>query len=98
MIKQGLKLNIDIMLRIERIIRTEVYTSKVNGSVNGGYTVGDFKITEVIKNEVDNVKINLENPIPVAELNFESEGTIYSVNGYEKMNQNFVQQTGHIVE
>ncbi|WP_107927025.1 hypothetical protein [Lysinibacillus parviboronicapiens] len=47
-------------------IRTEVYTSKVNGSVNGGYTVGDFKITEVIKNEVDNVKINLENPIPVA--------------------------------
>lgn len=69
-------------------IRTEVYTSKVNGSVIGGYTVADFEITEVIKNEVDNVKINLENPIPVAELNFESEGTIYSVNGYEKMNQN----------
>ncbi len=70
-------------------VRTEVFTSKVDASVIiGGYTVADFKITEVIKNEVANVQINSENSIPIAELNFESEGSIYSVNGYEKMNEN----------
>lgn len=69
-------------------VRTEVHKSKINESIIGGYTVADFKITEVYKNEMANVKINPENSISVAELNFESEGTIYSVNGYEKMNRN----------
>ncbi|TQR30553.1 hypothetical protein C7Y47_15605 [Lysinibacillus sphaericus] len=71
----------------EEDVRIEVFRSKIDESVIGGYTVADFKITEVIKNEVTNSKINLEQSILIAELNFESEGTIYSFNGYEKMNK-----------
>ncbi|MGE8003504.1 hypothetical protein [Lysinibacillus sp. NPDC093216] len=68
-------------------VRTEVFKSKIDEAVIGGYTVADFEITEVVKNATTNDKINLEQTIPIAELNFESEGTIYSVNGYEKMNK-----------
>lgn len=68
-------------------VRTEVFKSKIDEAVIGGYTVADFKINEVVKNATTNAKINLEQTIPIAELNFESEGTIYSVNGYEKMNK-----------
>lgn len=67
-------------------VRTEVFKSKIDEAVIGGYTVADFEINEVVKNATTNAKINLEQTIPIAELNFESEGTIYSVNGYEKMN------------
>lgn len=71
----------------ESEVRTEVFKSKINESVIGGYTVADFKITEVIKNEATNSKINLDQSIPIAELNFEAEGAVYSTNGYEKMNE-----------
>ena len=64
---------------------TEIEKSSIDGSIIGGYTVTDFKVTEVIKNSDSNPKILEGESISVGELAFENQDKIYTVNGYEAM-------------
>ncbi len=66
-------------------LSTEVDKSSVDDSIIGGYTVTDFKVTEVIKNRDSNSKIVVGESISVGELAFENKDSIYTVNGYEAM-------------
>lgn len=67
-------------------VETVVTKSEIDDEVNGGFTVSDFKISEVFKTD-SNSKIEVENNVSILENAFydqETEAT-YTVNGYEKM-------------
>lgn len=72
----------------EKDIKTEIFRSEINGNVNAGYTLSDFKIESVHKNDVKDNKIKVDGNITILESAFKDKETnkIYSVNGYKNMN------------
>lgn len=66
---------------------TDIYRSKIDGEIAGGYTKSDFKVTEVYKNTDNNSKIKINNTITISESAFydDETKTTYSINGYENM-------------
>ncbi|NBJ70892.1 MULTISPECIES: hypothetical protein [Clostridia] len=72
----------------EKDIKTEIFRSEINGNVNAGYTLSDFKIESVHKNDVKDSKIKVDSNITILESAFKDKETnkIYSVNGYKNMN------------
>lgn len=65
----------------------EIFKSKIDGEIAGGYTKSNFKVTKVFKNSVDNQNIKVNGDIMILESNFydAETKTTYSVNGYENM-------------
>lgn len=74
----------------EKDIKIEIFRSEINGEINAGYTLSDFKIKTVYKNNVKDSNIKPGGNITILESAFKDKKTnkVYSVNGYKNMNDN----------
>ncbi|UOE58008.1 hypothetical protein [Cytobacillus oceanisediminis] len=66
-------------------LSTQVRKSKVDPTLVSGWTESEFLIREVIKNDGNSEKVQVNKKIVVGEMAFEYEGAIHTVNGYQEM-------------